>query len=300
MADALNYAKQYSQALAQNFPYVLYFGELYATPNNQLYKITGANTIEIPVIETSGRVDGDRDTITGFQRRASNKWETKVLRNHRTWDTLIHPMDVVQTNQVMTIQNATKVYNQEQKFPEMDAYTISAIHSLKTALGVGHEDDTTVLTIENILSTIDKIMETMDEARVPKVGRIMYCTPAVETLIKNAKEIQRTIDLKDGAKALTREISRIDELTIKGVPSDLMQTVYDFTEGWKKGASAKQINFCIIHPVAVLTPVNYTFAQVGEPSALTKGKWVYFEESFEDVFILNQKAKAIAFNVKGE
>ena len=49
-----------------------------------------------------------------------------------------------------------------------------------------------------------------------------------------------------------------------------------------------------------MTPVNYAFAQVGEPSALTKGKWVYFEESFEDVFILNQKAKAIAFNVKAE
>ena len=34
---ALNYAVQYAQALEQAYPYVLYFGELYATPHNVLY-----------------------------------------------------------------------------------------------------------------------------------------------------------------------------------------------------------------------------------------------------------------------
>ena len=30
----VNYAEQYSRALAQNFPYVLNFGKLFNTPNN--------------------------------------------------------------------------------------------------------------------------------------------------------------------------------------------------------------------------------------------------------------------------
>lgn len=50
----LNYAKQYQQALEQNFPYVLYFGALYATPNNGRYKWVNAKTIEIPSISTTG------------------------------------------------------------------------------------------------------------------------------------------------------------------------------------------------------------------------------------------------------
>ena len=41
--------------------------------------------------------------------------------------TLVHPADVDQTNQVASIQNITRVYNDEQKFPEMDCYTISKI-----------------------------------------------------------------------------------------------------------------------------------------------------------------------------
>lgn len=34
------------------------------------------------------------------------------------------------------------------------------------------------------------------------------------------------------------------------------------------------------------------------PSALSQGKYVYFEESFEDVFILNKKHGAIKFILK--
>ncbi|HBG3401018.1 TPA: capsid protein, partial [Clostridioides difficile] len=45
---ALNYAKEYSNVLAQAYPYTLNFGDLYATPNNGRYRWTGSKTIEIP------------------------------------------------------------------------------------------------------------------------------------------------------------------------------------------------------------------------------------------------------------
>ena len=54
----------------------------------------------------------------------------------------------------------------------------------------------------------------------------------------------------------------------------------------------------LIHPLAVITPVSYTFAQLDQPSALSEGKYVYYEESFEDVFILNKKADAIQINME--
>ena len=55
--EALNYAVEYSRALAQAFPYVLNFGALYATPNNGRYRWVNAKTIEIPSIKTTGRVN---------------------------------------------------------------------------------------------------------------------------------------------------------------------------------------------------------------------------------------------------
>ncbi len=289
----LNYATQYSQELAQQFPYVLYFGALYATPNNGRYKITGAKTIEIPVLSTTGRVDGDRDGIGTPNRNYNNVWEPKALTNHREWDTLVHPLDIDQTNEVASITNITKVYNEEQKFPEMDAYTISKIYSdwiaqNKTPLKVA-------LTTSNVLKQFDDMMQKMDEARVPVQGRILYVTPGVKTLIKNAEAIQRQLDVQNGNGAVNRNVTRLDEVEIVSVPPDLMKTVYDFTKGWKAGAGAKQIQMLLIHPVAVITPVTYSFSSLDAPTAKTHGKYYYYEESFEDVFILNKKADAIQF-----
>lgn len=61
---ATNYAKEYSRELDQVFPYQLYFGALYNTPNDSRYKWVNAKTIEIPVISTTGRKDANRDTIS--------------------------------------------------------------------------------------------------------------------------------------------------------------------------------------------------------------------------------------------
>ena len=308
-AAGVNYATEYSRALSQMWPYVLNFGALYSTPNNGRYRWVNAKTIEIPSITTSGRVDADRDTIAFAQRNYSNKWETKTLDNERKWSTLVHPMDIDQTNMVATIANITQVFNEEQKFPEMDAYTISKIYadwstSVTPATGdtaheayVGKTADTTVLTAANVLGVFDDLMLKMDNARVPGNGRILYVTHEVKTLLKSAQNISRSINVEDGPNAIDRRVSRLDQVEIVGVPSTLMKTLYDFSNGWAVANTAKQINMMLIHPLAVITPVSYTFSQLSAPSALSEGKYVYYEESFEDVFILNKKADAIQFNV---
>ena len=290
---ALNYAKAYAQALAQAYPYVLHFAALRSTENDSRYRWTGAKTIEIPSLTTTGRVDGDRDTIGTAKRNFNNAWEPKTLTNHRKWSTLVHPLDIDETNQVASIQNITKVFNEEQKFPEMDAYLISKLYADWVA--AGGTADSTALTVDNILTVFDGYMVAMDEANVPKVGRILYTTPAIKSVLKNAKELARSI--KNGEANIQRAVASLDEVKIEDVPSALMKTVYDFTEGWKAGVSAKQINMALTHPSAVITPEKYSFAQLDAPSAGSEGKWVYFEESYDDVFLLNKRKGAIMFNV---
>lgn len=307
----LNYAVQYQRALSQMFPYVLNFGALYNTPNNGRFKWVNAKTIEIPSISTTGRVDADRDTIAFAQRNFTNAWETKTLTNERKWSTLVHPMDIDQTNMVSTIANITRVFNEEQKFPEMDAYTVSKIYtdwttSIDATTGhdayVGKTADTTELSTTTVLGVFDSLMLKMDNARVPANGRILYVTHEVKSMLKNAQidannTIGRSINVESGPNAIDRRVSRLDEVQVIGVPATLMKTLYNFTSGWAPAATASQINMMLIHPLAVITPVSYTFSQLSNPSALSEGKYVYYEESFEDVFILNKKADAIQFNI---
>jgi len=77
----------------------------------------------------------------------------------------------------------------------------------------------------------------------------------------------------------------------------LMKTAYTFGNGYQMASNAKQIQMMLIHPESVITPVSYEFAQLDEPSAVTGGKYVYYEESFEDVFLLAKRAAGVDFIV---
>ena len=291
----LNYATEYSQALAQAYPYTLYFGALWSAVKPEV-KFLNGNTVQIPSLKVKGRKDGNRDTIGAFGRNFDNEWETKTLKRHRTWDTLVHPRDIDETNHVASIQNITKVMNEEQKFPEMDAEAIDSIYSLKnakeavTALAKG------TLTVENVLSYFDALMDKMDEKRVPANGRILYCDTFTKTMIDTAKDVVRT----SGNKVLGRTVSRIDEVEVIGVPTSLMKTAFEFKsdDGYAVKEDAKDVKMLLIHPSVVIPEISYEFAQLESPSALSQGKYVYFEESFEDMFIYDKRHDAIQFVVE--
>lgn len=289
--SALNYAHAYAQALAQAYPNVLHFAALRSTENDQRYKWVGANTIQIPSLSTTGRVDASRDTIAGAKRNYENSWEPKTLKNHRKWSTLVHPMDIDETDQVASIANITKVFNEEQKFPEMDAYLVSKLYK-----EWGGTADTTELTSDTILSIFDDWMTAMDEKNVPASGRILYATPATEQLLRQAKELNRF--LQNGDSAVKRAVRSLDDVLIEKVPSALMKTAYDFTEGFTASGSARQINMLLVHPSAVITPEKYVFAQLDAPSAGSEGKYVYFEESYDDVFVLAKRKDAVMFHTE--
>lgn len=290
-ATALNYAEQYQRALAQAYPYALYFGELYNTENDSRYQWVDAKTIKIPRLDVSGRVDNSRDTLKTATRNFNNSWETKALENERTWSTLVHPMDIDETNYVASVSNITKVMNEEQKFPEKDRYLVSKVYADYVA--AGGKVDNTVLSESNILSVFDKMMSDMTEARVPLTGRLCYITTQANKMLKSAI----TRYTANGDENIKRIVSMIDEVKIIVVPSDIMFTEFDFTEGSVKTSGAKQINMFLVHPTAVITPEKYSYASLDAPSAVTQGKYFYYEESHEDVFILERRIGGIQFNV---
>lgn len=290
----LNYAKEYSQALAQAYPYVLYFGALWNAVKPDV-KFLRNDTVILPSLSVKGRKNGDRDSIGTFGRNFNNDEEPKKLKTHRTWDTLIHPRDIDETNHVATIQNITKVMNEEQKFPEMDAEMITALYSLKNALEAIQAGE--VLTLANVLTKFDALMDKMDEARVPAAGRLLYCDTYTKTLIDTAKEAARNLSATDTAVA--RSLDRIGEVEVIGVPTTAMKSKYNFTnDGFEVDKDAVDVKMMLIHPSAVIPVISYDFAQLGAPSSLSQGKWTYFEESFEDVFIFNKKHAGIQFYIE--
>jgi hypothetical protein len=293
---AVNYATQYQQALQQVFKVGLQFGDLYDTPNNNLVKWVNAKTIQVPNISTGGYVDVNRDSTPGtFSRNVDNNWLSFTLSHDREFKTLVDPNDIDESNMALTIANITQVFNTESKVPEMDKYMASKLYSQFTANG--GTLDTTVLSTSNILTVFDTFMQNMDEAEVPQDGRILYVTPAVNTLLKNASAIVRQLQVAGTAGAdVSRSVRSLDEVTIKIVPSSRMKSLYVFTNGAVADAAAKQINMILIHPLTIFAPQKYEFVSLDQPTAVTGGKWVYYERKYWDVFAINKKIGGIQIN----
>ncbi|WP_242227174.1 capsid protein [Bacillus cereus group sp. BfR-BA-01315] len=292
----LNYASQYQEVLVQKFAQGLAFGALYATPNNAIVKWTGAKTIQIPRIKVGGYTDVNRDSMGNYTRRVDNSFEPKTLGHDREFRTLVDPVDVDETNMAVTIANITRVFNDEEAIPEHDKYMASKLYAEFT--GAGKTADVTVLDKTNILTVFDQMMFEQDEAEVPQTGRILYVTPAVKKILKEAQDLQRTLDIKGRSESdVARGVSSLDDVTIVSVPSSRMKTAYNFTNGAVPDAAAKQINMILVHPLAVVSPQQYEFVDLDTPSASTGGKYLYYERKYWDVFILGAKVDGVKFNI---
>ncbi|MGG4039902.1 capsid protein [Heyndrickxia ginsengihumi] len=291
----VNYAEMYLQALQQRFVEQLLFNDLYSTPNNQNIKWVNAKTIQIPRITTGGYVDVDRDEVGSFTRRADNDYETKTLQHDREFRTLVDPVDVDESNMALSIANITRVFNDEQKIPEMDKYMASKLYSEFTKYGGSALTDN--ITEQIVLQMYDELMMEMDEAEVPQNGRILYVTPAVNKVLKNADNVQRFISVTQNDGVVNRNIRSLDEVKIVVVPSSRMKTIYDFTDGAVADASAAQINMILIHPLSILSPQKYDFVSLDEPSATTGGKYLYYERAYWDIFAIEKKAPGIKFAI---
>ena len=114
----VNYAAEYAQALAEAYPYLSYFAGIWASENSARYKPGMGATMYIPTVTTSGARFTNRNSIDGqFNRNFNNEWQAVTLQMDRDWDTLIDPMDIVESDMVATIANVSKAFNEFEKVP---------------------------------------------------------------------------------------------------------------------------------------------------------------------------------------
>lgn len=113
-----NYATQYARELANAYPYLSYFGAIYGADNSNRYRPVSGNIVAVPSLEVSGAHAVNRDQITGvINRNWNNAWQYLPMSMYREWETIVDPMDIVETNNVATIANVTAAFNEFQKIP---------------------------------------------------------------------------------------------------------------------------------------------------------------------------------------
>lgn len=290
----LNYAVEYSAALANAYPYLSYFSQIWGGPNSNIYKPVRAKTVMIPSLDVSGARMTNRNQIDGtFNRNFNDAMQACEMTMDREWDTLIDPMDM-QEDRAVTAANITKTFTEFQKVPEMDAYAASKLAGFAQGFGTV---DKTVLSADNILTTWDSYLAYMADQRINRDRVICKMIPSAYKLLKEAAGITRFVQADTGIRNVDRNVGKLDGVLIEEVPSDIMQTSFDFTQGWVVQPGSQTINMLLIDPLATVAPIVYDTAMMSAPTAQSKGKYLYYERYYYDVLALNRRLPGIFANI---
>lgn len=288
-----NYAETFTDLLQQKYAKELCSDAL--TKSNMGVKFINAQTIKFPTMAVSGYKDHTR--TPGFNTGTlSNDWIPKKLEHDRDIEFFVDPMDIDETNLTLSVANIQNTFETEQAIPEKDSYRFSKLYSeLNTHSG---RIDNTVITAANFLEAFDTEMAIMDEAGVPEEGRILYVTPSMRKIVKEAEGISRSITINTPS-TINRNVHSLDDVMIKMVPAARMKTAYDFTEGCVASGSAKQINFILIHTSCVVCRDKYSYIKLFTPGtdSRTADGYLYQNRNYGDLFLLEKKKEGCAMNV---
>ena len=285
----LEYATIFSNVLRELYGQELTCNDLYQS--NSDIQIVNGKDIKIPKLSVSGYKDHTRGAGGFNSGTYSNGYETKTLDHDRDIEFAIDPLDVDETNLVVSIANIQKRFEKTQAIPELDCYTYSKLYA--EAERVGSTIKTTALTSANILSDFDDNLEALTEAGVPLDRVILYCTPKYKKLLKNAEGIQRTLEINGGGK-IDRRVHSLDDISkIKEVPSSRLKTLFNFTDGCIADETAKQINYILIDPEAQVSRNKYSYIKVFTPGtdSRTADNYMYQNRRFNGTFGIDELLK---------
>lgn len=286
----LQYVTQFQTRILDMYGHELISDRLYHS--NPDIKIIGAKDIKLPRLTVSGYKDHDRKTMGFNSGNYSNDFETKSLDHDRDIEFFIDPIDVDETNQIVSIANVQRRFERKQSIPELDCYTFSKLYT--EAQRVGAKIKTDPVTRANILSDFDDNCEEFENEGVPLSHCILYCTPAYRKELKNAEGIQRYLEATGGAKTLDRRIHTLDDLgEIRTVPIERFKTAYDFTEGYQADATGKQINYILVDPEAQVSRVKYSYINIYTPGhdSRVADNYLYQNRRLNGTFALDQELK---------
>lgn len=285
----LEYATIFSNVLRELYGQELTCDDLYHS--NSDIQIVNGKDIKIPKLSVSGYKDHTRGGSFN-SGTYSNGYETKTLDHDRDIEFTVDPLDVDETNLVVTVSNIQNRFEKTQAIPELDSYTYSKIYT--EAKRVNAKIKTTALTSANVLSDFDDNLEAFAEAGVPLDRAILYATPGYKKLLKNAEGIQRTLEVSSSS-GIDRRVRSLDDINkIVEVPSARMKSLFDFTDGCKADSTAKQINYILIDPEAQVSRVKYAYIKMFTPGtdSRTADNYMYQNRKVNGTFGIDELLKS--------
>lgn len=245
---------------------------------------------EVKVMKISSTGLGDYDRNNGYPKGDVDlSWEVMKLTEERGKEFSIDRMDNEEALG-KAFGTVTGEFMRLHVIPELDAYRFAKYASADGILTTAGA----VLTKESIISAIDEAVKELNASEVPLEGRRLYINSNLQPLLNGALSRQWGSDT-----AVNTMLANYNGMPIVYVPPTRFYTGITMNDGttewgYKKSEGAKDINFMIVYPKAILQAVKLSLPKIFSPDVnQDKDAWKFQFRMYHDAIVYDNKAKGI-------
>lgn len=165
--------------------------------------------------------------------------------------------------------------------PDIDAYRFLALY---TACPTGQLSATAAVTSATAYTVFLTGQTMLDEAKVPTVGRVAFCTPAYINLLKLDTNYVKASELAQDQIMFNGQVGAIDGVPVIKTPTSIMN------------ATDHHMDFIIVHTDAVAAPMKLEEVDIfesvpGWSGSQIQGRYIH------DCFLLDAKNNGIYIHI---
>lgn len=283
MANTLNNAEKWSPKLIEIMIDNSYISPFITTNVEWL----GAKKFHFTQMSVKGYKAHD---ITGGWNRQNITQNDNVytLEQDRDVEFFVDKREVDETNQTASAQNISEVFTETQSVPEQDAYFFSKVATKAIAASLKSETQLSTITKSNVVAYLQGIISKVRRYR--NKGLVVYVRPEIMDALAIAPEFNRNIDVTSivqSGKAIQTRITTLDGVPlVEIIDIDRFCTAFDFSDGFAKASSAKDINALAATPLTTKFVPKINSIYMFAPGDHTEGDgYLYQNRAFYDTFV---------------
>lgn len=268
----------------------------------------GGAEVKIPKMSVQGLGDYDRDN--GYQQGGVTlEYETRKMTQDRGRKFQLDPMDVNENNFVATAAAVMGEFQRMYVVPEIDAYRLSKIATEAiTAKKAGMVTYGYTPGAEQT-SALRKLKEGIKAVRNMGYNTplIVHATPdfIMELELELAGKITAVTFSQGG---INTQVPSVDGVPLISTPSNRMYTAIKINDGktggqeqggYKKGDTAKDINFMILPRTTPIAITKQDIMRIFDPTVNQKlNAWQMDYRRFHDLWVLDNKIDSVYLSIK--
>lgn len=268
----------------------------------------GGAEVKIPKMSVQGLGDYDRDS--GYQQGGVTlEYETRKMTQDRGRKFQLDPLDVNENNFVTTAAAVMGEFQRMYVVPEIDAYRLSKIATEAiTAKKAGMVTYGYTPGAEQT-SALRKLKEGIKAVRNMGYNTplIVHATPdfIMELELELAGKITAVTFSQGG---INTQVPSVDGVPLISTPSNRMYTAIKINDGktggqeqggYKKGDTAKDINFMILPRTTPIAITKQDIMRIFDPTVNQKlNAWQMDYRRFHDLWVLDNKIDSVYLSIK--